>query len=66
MQLKLDAFLRPPSPPHHDELERATPLRRALQRALGIIPTANKIGNSMLLYFLLFPTPPLYTVQYVP
>ena len=41
---------------------RATPLRRAL----GIIPTANKAGNSMLLYFLLFHTPPLYTRQYAP
>ena len=40
---------------------RATPLRR-LRRALGIIPTANKAGNSMLLYSLLFYTPPLYTV----
>ena len=40
---------------------RATPLRRALR----IIPTTNKAGNSMLLYSLLFHTPPLCTVQYV-
>ena len=47
---------------------RATPLRRLrhLQRALGIIPTANKTGNSLLLDSLLFHTPPLCTVQYVP
>ena len=44
---------------------RATPLRR-LWRALGIIPIANKTGNSLSLYSLLFHTPPLYTVQYIP
>ena len=36
-----------------------------LRRALGIILTANKTGNLLLLYSLLFHTPPLYTVQYV-
>ena len=43
----------------------ATPLRR-LRCALGIIPTANKTGNSLFLDSLLFHTPPLCTVQYVP
>ena len=37
-----------------------------MQRALGIIPTANKTGNSLLPYSLLFHTPPLYTVQHAP
>ena len=48
---------------------RATALRHlrcALRRALEIIPTANKTGNSLLLHSLLFHTPPLCTVQYVP
>ena len=51
---------------------RATPPRRlwrlqhTLHRALGIVRTMNKTGNSLLLYSLLLPTPPLYTVQYVP
>ena len=51
--------------------KRATPLRRlwrlrcALQRALGIIPSANKTRNSLLLDSLLFDTPSLCTVQHV-
>ena len=43
-------------------LLRATPLRRAL----GIILIANKAGNLLLLDSLLFHTPPLCTMQYVP
>ena len=48
---------------------RATLLRRlrcALRRAFGIIPTTNKTDHSLLLDSLLFHTPPLCTVQYVP
>ena len=46
-------------------IEGYTPAARP-RRALGIILSANKVDDSMLLYFLLFHTPPLYTGQYVP
>ena len=37
-----------------------------LQPVLGILLTADKTGNSLLLDSLLFDTPPLCTVEYVP
>ena len=45
---------------------QASRLAAHLLRALGIIPTANETGNSLLLYSLPFHTPRLNTVQYVP